>query len=74
MATEFYNSIPECIREKLQEYSDTINNCGSIDVCTSLEDMFFWFVSPEGNDFWHEHFKNGTFPIWSEEQKRFINP
>jgi hypothetical protein len=72
--TEFYKSIPDGIREKLQEYSDKINPCGSIDICNGLEDMFFWAASPEGHRFWQNHFEAKTFPIWSEQQNRFINP
>jgi hypothetical protein len=39
-----------------------------------VHDLFLWENSPEGDDFWHNHYKNKTFPIWNEEQNRFINP
>ena len=79
MATEFYNSIPEGIREKLQEYSEYSHKRDNIEMqefssFEKLTQMFIFYGTEEGFDFWYEHHSNNTFPIWSEEQNRFINP
>jgi hypothetical protein len=75
MATEFYNRIPEGIREKLSEYVLMYSESERpLSDRVGVHDLFLWENSPEGDDFWHNHYKNKTFPIWNEEQNRFINP
>lgn len=77
--TEFYKSIPNGIIEKLQEYADIARERDyfqpkSIEQLEGLSSLFYFRDTLEGHDFWYEHYENNTFPIWSEEQNRFINP
>jgi hypothetical protein len=71
MATEFYNSIPESIKDKLEEYSKKYPYI--------IDDdhpfvKFEWRRTPEGYNFWLNHCTNETFPQWSDELNRFIDP
>jgi hypothetical protein len=74
--TEFYNSIPEGIRAKLQEYIEKYSTRTTLKLENrkSISDLFTWKFTPEGIDFWQKHEINKTFPIWSEKQNKFINP
>lgn len=71
MATEFYKSIPESIKGKLEEYCivEPIN-----ELAESLSELFAWSYTPEGYDFWNNHCINKTFPQWSDKLNRFIDP
>ncbi len=77
--TEFYKSIPEGIREKLQEYADNARfrdglREANIMELEGLSSLFSFSDTPEGFDFWYEHYTNNTFPIWSEKHDTFLNP
>ncbi len=77
MATEFYKSIPVEIRGKLGEYVENLNtNLKANDLHTfkRLRQLFCFDRTIEGLDFWVEHANNETFPIWSDELNRFVNP
>jgi uncharacterized membrane protein len=70
MATEFYKSIPESIKGKLEEYCIY----EPIEESECLSELFAWSYTPEGYDFWNNHCINNTFPQWSDELNRFIDP
>ncbi len=74
MATEFYNSIPKEILGKLDLYCKLWKGRPLDEDYTSFVQLFKWDFTPEGHDFWEEHFENKTFPIWSNELNRFIDP
>ena len=75
METEFYQSIPPEIREKLQEYVNKYSN-GRMPLYLreGLDNSFQWGLTPEKWHFWNKHNENNTFPIWSAELNRFIDP
>jgi len=71
MATEFYKSIPESIKGKLEEY------CKKYPYIMDDDHPFVkfeWTRTTEGYNFWLNHSTNETFPIWSDELNRFIDP
>ena len=75
MVTEFYKRIPEGIKGKLAEYCEKYSvNDLLLEERQSISGLFTWESTPEGYDFWEKHLVNNTFPIWSEELNRFINP
>jgi len=75
MVTEFYKRIPEGIKEKLAEYCEKYSvNDLLLEERQSISGLFTWESTTEGYDFWEKHLVNNTFPIWSEELNRFINP
>lgn len=79
METEFYKSIPVEIRGKLQEYTDKHREIDGLELkdIKELPNISYYFSfkrTIEGFEFWHEHYTNFTFPIWSDELNRFVNP
>lgn len=75
METEFYKSIPPEIREKLQEYVEKYSRDRMpLYLREGLDDSFQWKLTPEHHVFWENHNDNNTFPIWSAELNRFIDP
>lgn len=76
MATEFYKSIPEEIKGKLEEYCEkySYNPDRQLSIRNELIDCFGFIATPEGYDFWQKHNDNNTFPQWSDELNRFIDP
>jgi hypothetical protein len=74
MATEFYNSIPKEIIGKLDLYCKLWKGRPLDEDYASFVQLFKWDLTPEGYGFWHTHYCNGTFPIWSDELNRFIDP
>jgi len=76
MATEFYNSIPESIKGKLEEYIKkySYNPDRPLSERDGLTDCFGFMSTPERNEFWYKHYTNRTFPQWSDELNRFIDP
>lgn len=76
MATEFYKRIPESIKGKLEEYRAKYSYVPHIPLSerADLIDCFAVTLSPEGEDFWYKHHTNKTFPQWSDELNRFIDP
>ena len=75
METEFFKSIPPEIREKLQEYVNKYSSSKRLlNERNSLLVSFAWDKTSEGSDFWANHSINNTFPIWSAELNRFIDP
>jgi len=75
MATEFYKSIPEEIKGKLDLYHKLYGRgYNKLEYATSLNDYFQWNDTPEKFEFWYNHHENNTFPQWSDELNRFIDP
>jgi hypothetical protein len=74
MATEFYKSIPEEIKGKLDLYCKLWKGRPLDEDYRSLVNCFTWNLTPEGYDFWENHEENKTFPQWSDELNRFIDP
>jgi hypothetical protein len=76
MATEFYKSIPESIKGKLEEYIQLYSYRRDIPINEDdeLGSLFTWDETPEGDEFWIRHADNKTFPQWSDELNRFIDP
>jgi len=76
MATEFYKSIPEEIKGKLEEYVQlySMRKDVPIDENDELRSLFNFLITPEGHEFWYNHHENNTFPQWSDELNRFIDP
>jgi len=74
MATEFYKSIPEEIKGKLDLYCKLWKGRPLDEDYRSLVNCFTWNLTPEGYDFWENHEENNTFPQWSDELNRFIDP
>jgi hypothetical protein len=72
MATEFYKSIPESVKGKLDEYRVKYTHMPNL---ASVERLTFSaYNTPEGHIFWSQHEMLNTFPIWSDELNRFIDP
>jgi hypothetical protein len=74
MATEFYKSIPEEIKGKLDLYCKLWKGRPLDEDYRSLVNCFTWNLTPEGIDFWYNFHMKSTFPIWSDELNRFIDP
>lgn len=75
METEFYKSIPPEIREKLQEYVELYSTKKkTLQERRDISDCFIFCATPEGRTFWMNHYEDNTFPIWSDELNRFIDP
>jgi len=76
MATEFYKSIPESIKGKLEEYNYKypLTLELGLNKVKNLGDAFYFSDTPEGREFWIRQADNNTFPQWSDELNRFIDP
>ncbi len=76
MATQFYKSIPESIKGKLEEYNNKypLTHGLGLNKIVNLGDAFYFSDTPEGREFWIKQASNNTFPQWSDELNRFIDP